>query len=352
VPDEILPFLKELMRLPGLSGYEGPVMERIRRQWEPLVDEISVNRIGSLQALKRGSGPASRPSLLIAAHMDAIGFMVSEVVDGFLRFVEIGGADPRILPGQAVVVQGRRPLPATIVAPPDACLPDDTPDSALPIKYLLVDTGLPRIQVERLVRVGDLISFGQEPIELGDSVLVGRSLDNRASVAALTIALQELQTRTHLWDVMALASTLEEENRGGALTAAFATRPAAAIAVDVTFGRSSGVPEHKAFPVGKGPTNGTGPNVHPAIHRALTAAAERAEIPLTDEITPPDSGTDAFTMQIASEGIPTGIIGLPLRYMHSPVEVMSLADIRRAGRLLAELAAGLPLDFADRISWD
>ena len=352
MPDEILPFLKDLMRLPGLSGYEGPVMERIRQQWQPLVDEISVNRIGSLQALKRGSGPAARPSLLIAAHMDAIGFMVSEVVDGFLRFVEIGGADPRILPGQAVIVQGRRPLPATIVAPPDACLPDDKPDGALPIKYLLVDTGLPRIQVERLVRVGDLISFAQEPIELGDSIIAGRSLDNRSSVASLTIALRELQSRTHAWDVIALASTLEEVNRGGALTAAFTTHPAMAVAVDVSFGRSPGVPEHKAFPVGKGLTNGLGPNAHPAIHRALREAAARTEIPISDEIAPPDSGTDAFTMQIAREGIPTGIVYIPVKYMHSPVELMSLTDIRRAGRLLAELAAGLPLDFADRITWD
>ena len=352
MPDEILPFLKEIMRLPGVSGYEGPVLERIRREWEPLVDEISVSRIGNLLARKRGSGRAPRPSLLIAAHMDAIGFMVSELADGFLRFVEIGGTDPRILPGQAVTVHGRRPLLATIVAPPDSCLPEDKAEGALPVQYLLVDTGLPRAHVERLVRVGDLISFAQEPIELGESVIAGRYLDNRSSVAALTIALQELRMRTHLWDVIALASSLEERNRGGALTAVFATRPAVAMAVDVTYGRSSGVPEHKTFLVGKGPTIGAGPNVHPAIRRALAAAAERAEIPYTDEITDPDSGTDAFTMQIAGEGIPTGIIGLPLRYMHSPVELMSLADIRRAGRLIAELAASMPMDFADHINWD
>lgn len=352
MPDEILPFLKELLQLPGVSGHEGPVMERIRQEWEPLVDEVSVGRLGNVQARKRGAGPGPRPSLLIAAHMDIIGFMVASLTDGFLRFVEIGGTDPRILPGQTVTVHARRPLSATIVVPPESCLPADRPEGALPERYLLIDTGLPSSQVERLVRVGDLISFAQEPIELDESTIAGCSLDNRSSIGALTIALQELQTRTHTWDVIALASTLEEVNRGGALTAAFTARPAIAVAVDVTFGRSTGVPEHKTFLVGKGPTIAAGPNVHPAIRRELMAAAKRAEIPFTDEITPPDSGTDAFTMQIAREGIPTGIVGLPLRYMHSPVELMSLTDIRRAGRLIAEFAAGLSPDFTRQVAWD
>jgi len=347
---ETLPLLKELIELPGLSGYEGPVQERMRVEWEPLSDEVRVGRIGSLYATKRGSGRQPRKSVMLAAHMDAIGMMVSEFVDGFIRVAPIGGLDARVLPGQPVIVHGRRELPGIVVHPPMHSLPEELRRKPIPLEYLLVDVGVPN--PARTVRIGDLISFAQQPIELGEDVLSGHSLDNRASLVAITECLRELGRREHEWDVLAVATVQEEEGFAGAYAAGFELKPTIAIAVDVTFARGPGLREHKTFPLGKGPANGWGPNIHPGIYSALESAARRVEIPLTREVLPVHSGTDAYALQIAGEGIPTGLISIPLKYMHTPVEVVSLKDVRRAGRLLAEFVAGLETDFMETLSWD
>jgi len=342
--------LKELVQLPGLSGYEKPVQQRMRAEWEPLSDEIRVGRIGSLYATKLGSGEEPKQSVMLAAHMDAIGLMVSDLVDGFIRVAEIGGLDPRVLPGQSVIVHGQRDLPGIVVQPPAHGLPEDLQRKPIPLKYLMVDVGLPNSA--NLVRPGDLISFAQHPIELSDELLAGHSLDNRASLVAITECLQELGKRDYEWDVHAVATAQEEETFAGAFTAGYELKPSIAIAIDVTFARGPGLPEHKTFPMGKGPVNGWGPNIHPGIHAALEEAAKRVEIPLAREVLPTHSGTDAFALQIASEGIPTGLISIPLKYMHTPVEVVSLKDIRRTGRLLAEFISGLNSEFMDGLSWD
>ena len=352
MPEDILPLLKELIQLPGLSGFEGSVRDRIREAWEPLVDKLEFSRLGSLHALKLGSGHDPRPCVLLAAHMDAIGLMVNQVVDGFLRLTAIGGIDARILPGQAVIVHGREDTPGLILQPPAACLPEGKGKEPVALEHLLVDLGLPSRRVDRLVRPGDPVSFAQPPLELGANNLAGHSLDNRASIAALTICLRELQSREHVWDLVAVATSQEEENLSGAMTSAFALRPDIAVAVDVTWGYSPGSAEHKTYPLGKELTNGWGPSVHPAIHRVISQAAERGEIPLTTEVMPRRSGTDADALQLTAEGIPTGVVSIPLRYMHTPLEVVSLIDIRRTGRLLTEFVAGLEPEFVDQITWD
>ena len=343
--DDSVTLLKDLIQLPGLSGHEGPVQERIHKEWEPLSDEIRVSRIGSLYATKRGSGLEPKQSVMLAAHMDAIGLMASDLVDGFIRVVPIGGLDPRVLPGQPVIVHGQRDLPGIVVQPPSHGLPESLGRNPIPLEYLLVDIGISN--ANSLVRPGDLISFAQAPIELGDELVAGHSLDNRSSLVAITECLRELGQRDHRWDVLAVATVQEEETFAGAFTAGFELRPSIAIAVDVTFARGPGLPEHKTFPVGKGPVNGWGPNIHPGIHSALAEAARRVEIPLAREVLPAHSGTDAFALQIAGEGIPTGLISIPLKYMHTPVEVISIKDIRRTGRLLAEFVSGLDSEFMD-----
>jgi endoglucanase len=345
---ELLPFLKELISAPGLSGYESPVRKLIENAWRPLTDELHVSRLGSLHGLRRGVASEPRPSLLLAAHMDAVGLMVTSLVDGFLRLVEVGGLDPRVLPGQLVTVHGRRDLPGVIVQPPSHLLPPDVRNDAVPLKYLLVDVGLLPRQVERLVRVGDLVSFAQTPLEMGGDILAGHTLDNRAAVTAVTQCLKELQGRLLNWDLWVVATTQEEETFGGATTSAYQLHPTMAVAIDVTFADSPGSPAHKTFPLGKGLTLGWGPNVHPGLHQAFKDLADRLEIPYKLEAIPRHSGTDAFTMQVSAEGIPTMVIGIPLRYMHTPVEVVSLKDIARAGRLLSEFTTQLDEKFVEK----
>jgi tetrahedral aminopeptidase len=350
--NDIQPFLKQLISLPGLSGHETPVRNLIEETWKPLTDHTAVSKLGSLHGLQKGNGPESRPSLLIAAHMDAVGFMVTSIVDGFLRFTEIGGVDPRLLPGQLVTVHARQDLPGIIVQPPPRLLPPDKKDGPVQQEYLFVDVGLLEEEVNELVRPGDLISFAQAPLDTAGDTLTGHSLDNRASVAALTICLEELKKRPHYWDVWAVATSQEEETLGGALTSAFSIQPDLGIAVDVTFASSPGSPSHKTYPLGEGPTLGWGPNIHPSLYNDFKNTAERLEIPYRMEALPRHSGTDAMALQVVRQGIPCMVVSIPLRYMHSPVEMVGVKDIIRTGRLLAEFCASIGADYMDSITWD
>ena len=351
MPD-ILPFLKDLLSQPGLSGFETPVADLIAGKWRPLVDEISFSRLGSIHGLRGGTGAAPRPTLMLAAHMDAIGMLVTGNVDGFLHVSRIGGLDVRLLPGALVTVHGRRDLPGVVVQPPPRFLPPDAHGEIPVLEHLLVDVGLPPRQLAGLVRTGDPVSFANPPVELAGGALSGHSLDNRASVAALTVCLEELQPRPHAWDAWAVATVQEETGLLGAFTSAFHLRPALAVVADVTFAKGPGASEWNTFPLGKGPTVTMGPNIHPALVKAFKELAERLEIPYSMEYTSANSGTDAIATQTTAEGIPTVVLGLPIRYMHSPVEVVAVKDIQRLGRLMAEFVAGLAPDFLEQITWD
>jgi putative aminopeptidase FrvX len=311
---DILPFLKSMLSAPGLSAYEEPVMQLVREKWTPLVDEVSLSRLGSLQALKRGSGT---PVIVHAT----------------------GSSREEDLPG--VVVQ-----------PPAKLLPPSLGDGPVPLDQLLVDVGLLPGQVARRVQVGDIVSYATDPVDLSGDVISGHTLDNRASVAALTVALEELRLKNHKWNVWAVATTQEEVTLGGALTSAFELRPDLAIAVDVTHAKGPGATDWLTHPLGKGPCLGFGPNIHTYLFEKFKELADQLEIPHDTEVMPRMSGTDAAAMQVAAEGIPTMVVSIPLRYMHTPVEVVSIKDIQRTGRLLAEFIAGLEPDFMNKMTWD
>ncbi|MBM3152161.1 MAG: M42 family metallopeptidase [Chloroflexi bacterium] len=356
---ELLPFLKELVSAPGLSGHENPVAAIIRNRWKPLVDEIHSGKLGSLHGLHKGTAPAPRPSVMVCTHMDAIGLMVTGIKDGFLRLTNVGGVDARVLPGQLATVHATgagtgapSPLPAVVAQPPARLLPDEIGSNPAPLEYLLADTGLPPKKVAELVRVGDLVSYATEPVELAGDVICGHTLDNRSSVAALTICLEELQNRPHAWDVWAVATVQEETGLAGAYTSTYQIRPSLAIAVDVTWAKGPGSNDWNTVPIGKGPALCMGPDTHPALFKGLVELADKLELPYLVEYAPRHTGTDAFATQVSAEGVPSVLISIPLRYMHTPVEVVALKDIQRAGRLMAEFIAGLTPDYLDKIVWD
>jgi tetrahedral aminopeptidase len=360
---DILPFLKSLISVSGLSGDETPAADLIKKQWTPLVDEVSQSSLGSVHGLKRGTlkkslsktDNASRPSVMIATHMDAIGMMVTRIVDGFIYITNIGGIDARVLPGTPVIVHAsvsKEELYGVIVMPPANLLPDGEGSGVIPMKYLFIDTGLTSGEVSKRVRVGDRVSFGTEPTELSGGTISGHTLDNRASVAALTICLEELKSKSHSWDLWAVATIQEETVFGGSYTSTFQLRPTIAIALDMTFGKGAGANGYQTFPIGKGVTLGIGPTVHPFLYKRFKEVAERIEIPVADDLMPEYSSTDADAMQLTAEGIPTMVVSIPQRYMHTAVELVAIKDIQRAGRLLAEFVASLEADFIERIVWD
>lgn len=358
---DILPFLKSMISVSGVSGHEAPVAKVIREKWRTLADEVTTSRVGSLHGLKRGPssqlsvGKGERPAIMIATHMDAIGMMVSKVTDGFLHITNVGGIDVRVLPGAPVTVHASsgEELPGVIVMPSPKLLPESVSSSdVMPIRYLFVDTGLLPREVEKKVQVGDLVSFANDPIELAGDVISGHTLDNRSSVAALTVCLEELRSKSHVWDVWAVATVQEETTYLGAYTSAFEIRPQIAIAVDGTFAKGPGASGWQTHTLGKGVGLCIGPNMHPYLHTKLKDLAERLEIPWFLDVTTAHSGTDAYPMQVTAEGIPTALVEFPIRYMHTPVESVSVKDIQRAGRLLAEFIVSLDADFVETITWD
>ncbi len=347
---ETIPLLKRLSEATGLSGHEEPVRQVIRGLWAPLADELKEGGLGNLIGLQRGSGAAPRPVLMLTAHMDEIGLRVTGLEKGFLRITRIAGVDPRILPGAEVVVHGRRDLPGVVGTRPPHVTPPDQRDRPIPWDELFVDVGLPEDEVRQLVRVGDPVSFRRELVKLKGGLVSGKALDDRAGVAALTLALESLRGVVHAWDVVAVATVQEEQGLHGAVTAAYGVAPDIAVVLDVTFGRQAGVAEDGAFPLGEGPTIAVGPNFAPQVVERLKAAAEANEIPYHIEPLPGHSGTEAWAIQVSRAGVPTGLVEIPLRYMHQPVETVAVRDVERAGRLLTAFAAGLEADY--RLGWE
>jgi putative aminopeptidase FrvX len=346
---KIFELLKNLTETPGPSGFETRIAEKITNLWEPLVDSVTVDRVGSVFATKSGSGSTPRMRLLLAAHMDEIGLMVTELIShgesGFMRVTNIGGVDIRHLYNQTVTVHGRRDIPGVLASLPAKMLPSERRSEPFGFDDLVVDTGLPIETLQELVSIGDFVSFKQPLRKLLGKNVTGKALDNRASVAAVTVCLQELQNRHHDWDIIAAATAQEETRLLGAYTGTFSQKPDAAVAIDVTFAKGAGLSDQGYQELESGPMLYIGPNVHPGIFIAFKDAAEGIEMNSTVGTHTRGSGTDAFGIQVARSGVPTGLISIPLRYMHTMVETINTKDIERAGRLLAEFITKLDGEF-------
>jgi endoglucanase len=351
---DIYKLLETLTETAGPSGYEQNIAAVITELWEPYVDSITTDRVGSLIAIKHGQGAEPRRRLLLAAHMDEIALMVKQVIahngNGFLRLINVGGIDIRHLYGQLVTVHGKRDLSGVIGSLPAAMLPPDKRTKPFGWEELCVDVGLPASEVEELVSIGNFISFRQPLKKLLGKRVAGKALDNRASVAAVTVCLEYLNGRAHDWDIIAVATSQEETRLLGAYTSAYQQRPDAAVAIDVTFGKGPGASDAGTFELGSGPVLSIGPNVHPGMLEGLRDAAKALELKVSTEIHSRYSGTDAYALQVAREGIPTGLIGIPLRYMHTMVESIDTNDVERSGRLMGEFAARLDDKFLNKLA--
>ena len=342
--------LKLLTEAPGPAGRETQVCDVIKKQWLPFVDAVRVDAMGNLIAVQRGCGTEPRPALMVAAHMDEIGLIVTGIAGEFLRVHSLGGIDRRVLLGLDVVVHGRRPLPGMIGTRPPHILPSSERRDVVPWHQIFVDVGLPAAAVKSLVRVGDHITIEQALVPLKNGRVAGKAMDNRASVAVITLALEQLQRREHAWDFYAVATVQEEVGLKGAITSAYGIAPDLAMALDVTFAKQYDDSDVGVFDLDKGPTIAIGPNLHPQVVARMRKAADMEEIAYQMEPVPGRSGTDAWGIQVAREGIPTGLLGLPVRYMHQPVELLCLKDVERAARLLVAFTVNLEADY--RPGWE
>lgn len=342
-----LEVLKELCRADGISGREDAVAQVIAKWAKPFADGLSRDALGNLCIHKKGKGGEASPMAMVAAHMDEIGLVVTVLEKGFLRFTQVGGFDVRILPGQEVTVYGASTLRGIIASRPPHLLSEKEREKVTPLHELFIDVGLAPEEVERLVRAGDMALLFREPLELGKGeYLAAKALDDRAAVAAMLVALERLSAVEHQWNLHFVATAQEEVGLKGAMVSAFGLEPDIGLALDVGFGAMPGVSEEESLALGKGPAIAIGPNIHPLLQQRMVQVAKEEEIPYQVEPIPSHSGTDAWAIQVSREGIPTALLSIPLRSMHTTVETVSIADIERTGRLLAGFLAGLDADFA------
>jgi len=294
----------------------------------------------------RGTGDG--PLLAIVGHIDEIGVHVSHIdEDGFLRFGSVGGWDPIILVGQRVTLLTRGgPLPGVIGKKPIHLMKDEDRKRVPELKDLHIDIGAKDGDDARsMVRIGDVAVIAGEPLELPNGRIASRALDNRIGCyVALEAARLVAEAGGAAGDVAAVAAVQEEITFAGSRTTAFSLAPDLAVAVDVTFATDQpGVElgELTKHPLGSGPSLTRGSTIHPRVFELLHDAAEAAGIPFTVAATGRATGTDADAIHLARAGIPTALVSVPLRYMHSPVELCQLDDVTNTARLIAAFALRL-----------
>lgn len=347
---EIKRFLKELCEAPGVSGYEHNVARLVQAAFKSYVDEVRQDRLGNVVFRKKGTGE-NRPRILLAAHMDEIGLMVTKIEEGgFLRISAVGGIDPRTVVGQEVTLCGRETLSGVIGVKPPHLTDADEQDKGHKMEDLHIDLALPAERVKKLVAVGDLAIIRREAIELAGQSLAAKAMDDRAGVAVLLACLKELQRLQHAADVYAVATVQEEVGVRGAATATYGVVPDIGIAVDVTHGEMPGVPEYDTCKMGKGPGVTIGPNIHPRVGEEIMRVAKEYKIPYQLEVAAGPTGTDARAIQVTRGGIPTGLVSIPLRYMHTSVELVDMDDVKHAGRLLAYFIAAVDAAFVEGLT--
>ncbi len=334
---DIQKVLAEAAALLGPSGQEMQVADYFARQFRPFVDEVTVDSMFNVIAHKKGTGPR----VMLCAHMDEIGMMVTQIEeDGAIRLGNVGGVDPRILPASRVWVHGKEKLFGTIGALPPHLLTAADRQKNYTADSLYVDVGLPGDRVKELVRIGDLVTFNVPFTQLLNGQVASKTMDDRACVAMLLLAAERL-TKLHCdADVYFVGSTQEEVGSRGAMTAAFAIAPDLAVALDV---------DHATIPGSRPDTTvdgdclcvSVGPYLQPKLVDRLLACAKDHHVKLQTAVSARYTSTDADDVSIARDGIPTVLLSLPLKYMHTSVETIDLQALQEGGRLLAHFLGEL-----------
>jgi len=347
---EIPPLLRDLLTARGPSGYETPaatVWSEAAGEFAAVGTDVLGTPVAHVAAHHGAKAPRRRA--MVMGHIDEIGLIVTHVDDeGFLWFGPVGGWDPQILVGQRVVLGTRDgELPGVIGKKPIHLLREEDRKKVAEVRELHIDVGAKDgKQARELVRVGDVAVIAGEPLELPGGRLASRALDNRlGSFVALEAARLVAQAGGAQWDLTAVAAVQEETTFGGSRTSAFALEPDAAIVVDVTHATDAPgieVKEMGKHELGSGPVVSRGSTLNPRLFELLYDAATAEQIPFTVEASGRATGTDADAVHISRGGVPTALVSIPLRYMHSPVELVALADVHACARLIA--AAVLRLD--------
>lgn len=342
--DASLAFLKNLLLTPSPSGFEQPVQDVVRAWAKPLADEVRTDRHGNVLAVLH---PQGQPRIMLAGHCDQIALMVEHIDDnGFLYVQPIGGWDMQILLGQNLTVWTREGPVAAVVARRAPHLMTTEERNKVPqFTDIWIDIGAKdQKEAEELVTHGDPVTFALGFRELRNGCAAAPGMDDKVGLWVVMEALRLLKGRPLQAAVHCVSTVQEEIGLRGATTSAYGIHPHVGIAVDVCHATDTPGNDKKSIGdtrLDAGPVVSRGPNINPRVFARLQEAAQAREIPVQVRGVPRATGTDANAMQLSRDGVAAGLIGIPNRYMHSPVEVVCLEDLQRAAQLLAEFCAAV-----------
>lgn len=333
--------LKVMIENPSVSGFETSMSNRIESFLKDSCHHIKRDKLGNLIAYKKGTSKTPI-KVMLAAHMDEIGLMVKDIdQNGFIKFTNIGGIDQRTLLAQEVIIHGKKDVFGVIATKAPHLQTPEERKNAIKIEDLLIDIGLSKEEAEKVISIGDPITINRKMISLQNDIIAGKSLDDKAGIVAMIECFKELKKIQHQCDVYGVATVQEEVGTRGAMVSTFQISPDIGIAIDVGFGKTPELSKDDTLDLGKGPGLGFGANIHPKIHERLKEIAKEYNIPYQIDLAPGNSGTDAQSIQITQSGVATGVLSIPLRYMHTSVETIDLRDIKNTGKLLAYFISSL-----------
>lgn len=333
--------LMELSNAGGISGFEytvTPVIEKLLSKYCDQVNkDVSGNIIGYIYSDKKDA-----PTVMIEAHTDGIGLMVKNIDErGYISFVTIGGVDPRILPAAEVVVCGKEDLYGIVAARAPHLMAENERNAGAKIEDMAVDVGMGHDEVAEIVTPGDMIYFKTEAVKLLDKKLSGKYLDDRAGVMALVMALDELKDKKLPFNLAVLCAVQEEVGLRGAVTGGYNVDPTCAIVVDVCHGTTPDSGSAATFKLGMGTVITCGPNIDRRMFEIAKKAADDNKIKYSVEAESGHTGTDAWVVQTTRLGVSTLLLSIPLRYMHTTVETLSIKDVEATARVIANTLINL-----------
>ncbi len=342
-----LDFFRRILETPSPSGYESAVQQVVREYIGPHADEVRTDVHGNVIAVKNPGAPIR---VMLAGHCDQIALGVQHIDDdGYLYVIPIGGWDPQILVGQRVTVWGDGgPIPGVIGRKPIHLLTDEDRKKVPKLKELWVDIGAAKKdEAGELVHVGDTVTVELTVCEVRNGRMVSPAMDDKCGAWVVLEALRRADQAKLQCAVHAVSTVQEEVGLRGATTSSFGIDPHVGIAVDVTHATDCPTIDKKEegdIRLGGGPVVYRGPNFNPVVVRQLAKAAEDHQIPLQWGASGRPPGTDAAAIQVCRAGVAAGLVSIPNRYMHSPVEMIALDDIDRAADLLARFVESIGAD--------
>lgn len=340
-------FLIALLAAPSPSGYEQPIQELVRQYVSDFSDEVSTDVHGNVMA---GCNPSGKMRVMLAGHCDQIGMLISQIDEnGFLYAQTIGGWDPQQLIGQRMTIwTDSGPINAVIARKPIHLLTDEESKQVVKTKDLWLDIGATdKEDAESIVRVGDPVTLQLGYQELRNGLANAPGMDNKTGLWVVVEGLRRAAGRGLKCALYAVSTVQEEIGLRGARTSAFGLDPHVGIAVDVTHATDCPTIDKRQLgevSLGDGPVIYRGPNMNPTVVERLITAADQTEIPYQLAASGRATPNDANTIQVNRDGVATGLVAIPNRYMHSAVETIALQDVDRAADLLAEFAVGLAGD--------